>query len=103
MVRKGWVFQVGKRLKRAAQGAGGGAPSLWGVEFFSHENVKHPPSISKDGTLYHGKKSDLVQELIDTCQNSVIAEYPNVDGIILNGPAIVHMAKPNNDCTIEEY
>ena len=36
------------------------------TEFFSHENVSNPTSISKDGHLYHGSKSDLIDELIAT-------------------------------------
>ena len=73
------------------------------LEFFSHENVSIPPSISKDGELYHGSKADLVQELIETSAESLVAEHPTVDAIIIDGPALVHMIQPKNDCTVDDY
>ena len=48
------------------------------LEFFSHENVSIPLSISKDDELYHGSKDDLVQELIETSAEILVAEHPTV-------------------------
>ena len=62
-----------------------------------------PPSISNDGELYHGSKDDLVQELIETSAESLVAEHPTVDAIIIDGPALVHMIQPKNDCTVDDY
>ena len=73
------------------------------LDFFSYENVKHPPSISKDGGLYHGTKSDLVEELLETTENSTVNEHPQVDAIIFDGPVIVHMIPPKSNCTVDEY
>ena len=72
-------------------------------EFFKHENVENPPSISKDGHLYHGTKSDLVEELIATTPLSMSVAQQNTDAVILDGPAIVHMISPKNGSTVEEY
>ena len=73
------------------------------LEFFSHENVSIPPSISKDSELYHGSNADLVQELIETAAESLVADQPTVDAIIIDGPALVDMIQPKNDCTVDDY
>ena len=73
------------------------------TEFFSHENVPIPPSISKDGHLYHGTKSDLLQELIDTTNLSTSNDIPEVDAVVIDGPAVAHMIVPKNDSIIDEY
>ena len=70
--------------------------------FFSHENVTLPPSISKDGHLYHGKKSDLIQELIDTSHLTTSNTLPDVDAVVSDGHAVVHMIEPKHGTTIDE-
>ena len=72
-------------------------------EFLLHENVKHPSSISKDGELYHRSKSNLIQELIDTLEESLVADHSSVDAAVTDGPAIVHMVQPKNNCTVDKY
>ena len=72
-------------------------------EFFRHENNSYPPSISKNGCLRSGTKSDLVRCLvdshsIDTEQNDIIVEC-----IILDGAAIANMIKPKNVNTFQGY
>ena len=60
--------------------------------FFRHENQSYPPSISKNGDIRSGTKSDLI-----TCLEEVYScttEPPNVDGMILDGAAIVNMLRP---------
>ena len=83
----------------ANQARGGGDTT----EFFSHENVPIPPSISKDGHLYHGTKSDLLQELIDTTSLSTSNGIPEVDAVVIDGPAVAHMLEPKSGSTIHEY
>ena len=61
---------------------------------FSHENVSFPPSISKDGHLYHSSNSDLIQVLIDTSDKSTIIDLPEVDAIVIDGPSVVHTISP---------
>ena len=70
-------------------------------EFFRHENNSYPPSISKNGNLRSGKKSDLINCLIreDAADQSTVL----VDCIILDGAAIANMIKPNNAKTFKEY
>ena len=78
----------------------GGYPTA----FFSHENVSIPPSISKDGHLCHGSKSDLVQVLIDTSEKSTTNDLPEVDAIVIDGPAIAHtITLKKNGSIIDEY
>ena len=73
------------------------------TEFFSHENVPNPPSLSKDGYLYHGTKSDLADELAAASPSSLSSEQPRSDAFVLDGPAVIHMIKPKNESTIDEY
>ena len=73
------------------------------MEFFSHENVAAPPSLSKDGQLYQGSKSDLIDELIATTPLSVSADVPTCDAVVIDGPAVVHMLSPKNGSTVDEY
>ena len=73
------------------------------LEFFSHENVANPPSLSKDGHLYHGTKSDLVDVLINTTPLSLSDKKLNTDAVVVDGPAIVHMLLPKNGSIVDEY
>ena len=73
------------------------------TEFFSHENVPNPPSISKDGQLYHGKKSDLAEVLGGLSSECLASKQPTSDAVVLDGPAIIHMVAPKNGSTVDEY
>ena len=71
-------------------------------EFFKHENTSFPPSLSKNGDLRSGSKSDLIgclSEVVTAPNNNDV----HVDCIILDGAAIVNMLKPNGSLTFQEY
>jgi len=56
--------------------------------YFSHENHPFPPSLSDCGKLRLGKKSDLLEILVNDVQN----EPPSfVDTKLLDGVAVVHL------------
>ena len=44
------------------------------TEFFSHENVPNPPSLSKDDHLYQGTKSYLRDKLVAVLPSSLSSE-----------------------------
>ena len=46
------------------------------TEFFSDKNVPNPPSLSQDGHLNHGTKSDLADELAAVSPISLSSEQP---------------------------
>ena len=71
--------------------------------YFYHENVPIPPSISKDGHLYHGVKSDLIKELVDTTDLSTSNDFPEDDAVVVDGPAVAHMIDLKNASTIDEH
>ena len=70
-------------------------------EFFCHENQQFPPSLSDDGMLRSGNKSDLLacfEELGEASRNK-----PVVQSIVMDGPAIVNMLHPVNCSAFKEY
>jgi hypothetical protein len=70
--------------------------------FFAHENQLYPPSLSCDGKLRLGTKSDLLicLENLITCS----ATAPQADCLIVDGAALVQMLSPARMCrTFEDY
>jgi len=60
--------------------------------FFSHENQPYPPSLSDNGNLRFGCKSDLL-----ACLENLVAskqQCPPVDAIVLDGVVIVQLLSP---------
>ena len=58
--------------------------------FFKYENQKEPPSLSDQGKLRSGTKSDVLQCL-------TIPKLTPSDDVtvkVLDGPAVVHMVRP---------
>ena len=72
-------------------------------QFFSHENQNFPPSISQNGNLRFGQKSELLDCMEDKVQTVVISDVPVVNAKIFDGAAIVNMLKPLRNSTFEDY
>ncbi|CAC5382291.1 unnamed protein product [Mytilus coruscus] len=70
-------------------------------QFFRHENLSYPPSLSQFGQLRLGSKSDLLVPLEKKCV--IVTENPDVDAIILDGAVIVNILKPRFCKTFEDY
>jgi len=70
-------------------------------EFFRNENQRCPPSLSQDGKLCHGKKSDLLDCLTSSVE--CITDAPESDAIILDGAVLVNMLKPIAWMTFNDY
>lgn len=69
--------------------------------FFSHENHHFPPSLSDNGNLRFGKKSDLLNILDKDSPNDRL-DY--VDVKLLDGAAVVHFLPPTtNIVTFDDY
>ena len=67
--------------------------------FFRHENHPFPPSLSDDGKLHLGKKSDLLSILAEEGTNP-----PNcVDVKVLDGAAVVHLLSTTDVEAFDEY
>ena len=69
--------------------------------FFSHENQPFPPSLSENGQLRFGKKSDLLAYIENDCVTSL--SRPNVQYIVLDGAVIVQMLTAERGKTFEDY
>ncbi|KAJ8938316.1 hypothetical protein NQ314_011528, partial [Rhamnusium bicolor] len=71
-------------------------------EFFRYENQEFPPSISLNGGLRSGNKSNLVEIL----EKIVLVETTNpkhCDGIVCDGAAMTHLVVPRVAKTFQEY
>ena len=67
--------------------------------FFRHENHLFPPSLSDDGKLRLGKKSDLLSILAEEETNP-----PNCFNVkVLDGAALVHLLSTTDVVTFDEY
>lgn len=73
-------------------------------DFFRHENQNYPPSLSHDGGLYHGTKSELVPVLEHLDKDMERPEKePPADTLIIDGAALVHTKIPGASKTFDEY
>jgi hypothetical protein len=72
------------------------------ADFFKHENQASPPSLSENGKLYQGVKSDIIQ-CLEPLSSHPADTAPVVDATMLDGPAVVHMLPPDEGNTFEEY
>ena len=70
-------------------------------EFFSQENQTFPPSLSKDGMLHTGNKSDLLSSLDDIQDTS--QDKASIKCIVIDGPAVVNILAPVNCTTFKYY
>ena len=68
-------------------------------DFFKFENQKEPPSLSDQGMLRHGKKSDILQCM----QIPKLSPTNDQTMKILDGAAIVHMVRPTKARNFQEY
>lgn len=69
-------------------------------DFFQHENQPFPPSLSQNGNLRSGSKSDLLDCLVIPRDND---QRPDIQVLIMDGASIVHMMKPSNGFTFNDY
>ena len=68
--------------------------------FFRHENQSFPPSLSKNGDIRTGNKSDLIECL--EAISGVSMEKPFASCIVLDGPAIVNILLPRTCSTFKD-
>ena len=70
-------------------------------EFIKHENNAFTPSISQNGQLRKGTKSDLLTCLLGFCDTT--GKEPVIDAKILDGPAVVQLLSPRGCKTFDDY
>lgn len=70
--------------------------------FFEHENQPFPPSISENGFIRSGTKSDILH-LLEHLDRSNSKSQPDTTCAILDGPLIVHIVKRKTSKTFGEY
>ena len=70
-------------------------------EFFSHENQAVPPSLSRDGGLYIGIKSQLMDILESPCE--IPSVTPPSDAFIIDGAAMVNSRTSRGQQTFLAY
>lgn len=70
-------------------------------DFFEHENQSFPPSLSYSGDLRPGNKADLLR-CFETNHDYVLSE-PKISAIVIDGAVLVHLLKPGQAKTFQEY
>ena len=70
-------------------------------EFFRHETLKYPPSLTKDGEMRSGDKADLLPSLRDLKGSNVLDL--NGDAACLEGSVVVNMTPPTKNQTFKDY
>ncbi|KAL8593397.1 hypothetical protein ACOMHN_067072 [Nucella lapillus] len=70
-------------------------------EFFRYENQREPPSLSNQGSLRSGKKSDILEHLNVPTDRSAEAKAATV--LVLDMAAVVHMVRPTSAQTFNDY
>ena len=70
--------------------------------FFKHENQRFPPSLSPNGNIRLGIKSELLTKCLEPL-SVVTDESPAVAVVIIDGAALVNMLKPGTSRTFDEY
>ena len=63
-------------------------------EFFRYENQREPPSLSNQGSLRSGNKSDILEWLKAPTGRSAEAKAATV--VVLDMAAVVHMVRPTS-------
>ena len=70
-------------------------------EFFRYENQREPPSLSNQGSLRSGNKSDILEWLKAPTGRSAEAKAATV--VVLDMAAVVHMVRPTSAHTFRDY
>ena len=76
-------------------------PDVDMAEFFQHENQSGPPSLSNQGSLRSGNKSDILECLKALSGRSPAAKAATV--VVLDMAAVVHMVRPTSAHTFLGY
>ena len=63
-------------------------------DFFKHENHPYPPSLSVNGDLRYGTKSDLLDCLCCNAQNTTDLSNIAAEAVIFDGAVVVQMLQP---------
>ena len=71
-------------------------------DFFRHENQACPPSLSQDGKLRMGTKSDLLG-CLEGCCTTPKPDAPDTNVTIIDGAVLVNILKPMAAKTFTEY
>ena len=71
------------------------------ADFFQHENQKYPPSLSYNGSINSGIKSQLMSILEN--ELDVPVTEPPTDTLIIDGMALVNSRQPGPCKTFDKY
>ena len=72
-------------------------------EFFSHDTLKHPPSLSKYGQMRSGNKSDLIGCIEEVPNVLSRTEALAVEAAVLEGSVLVNMEKAKKNQSFQTY
>ena len=67
---------------------------------FSHESSVDPPSLTRNGNLHHGTKSEILDCIVPADLEN---HRPLTTAAVLDGAVLVQMLRPRNSVTIGAY
>ena len=71
-------------------------------DFFKHENQRFPPSLSRNGNIRLGTKSELLTKCLEPLPVET-DKSPSVEVVIIDGAVLVNMLKPGTSRMFDEY
>ena len=71
------------------------------VTALSHQSSLAPPSLTKDGEMFHGTKADIVHCIVRKEQK--YKKHPTKSCTIIDGVMLVRKLKPFSSSTVGEY
>ena len=73
-------------------------------EFFKHETLVHPPTLTKSGQLHSGEKAEILPRLKSLISDSATTvSMPLVDGAVLEGSVLANQLKPGKNQSFSNY
>ena len=76
-------------------------------EFFCHETLSYPPSLSTSGSSRSGEKSGMLSNLKGLVRSNTELEayhdIPIVDAIVVDGPVVVNQITPKKNQIFSKY
>ena len=73
-------------------------------EFFKHETLAYPPSLTKSGHLRSGEKAEFLPQLKSLISEAhLLTGMPIVDATAMEGSVLVNQLKPSNNQTFVKY
>ena len=72
-------------------------------DVFAHEICEYPPSLTKNDLMHIGNKSDILECIGANVDVGEQAIQRHVQAIVIDGPVLVQLVRPQQSVTFQEY